>query len=229
MAAARQRRILLDVSDNVPPIRDEKRPVCEEWLQSIDFLAPGKDQGVWITIVQNWEQFLKETKTKITGSGASRRHIQGPAAKKREAIKQAFWERVDGLEALSERWPAKARRIINQTAKGPNAGPFELLAAIWDLEKRRRYQSMWTSMICFLVWAINNDRESLEDMGLELDEAVKEDILDIGMVAVAPASSWFMGDDTPEDLIQAFLTKLITDESVIARKNPLLWWICILV
>ncbi|KAJ4152177.1 hypothetical protein NW765_017686 [Fusarium oxysporum] len=114
MAAAQPRRILSDVSDNVPPIRNEERPVCEEWLQSIGFLAPGKDQDVWVTIVQNWEQFLKATKTKITGSGASRRYIQGPATKKREAIKQAFWERVDGLEALSECWPVKALRTINQ-------------------------------------------------------------------------------------------------------------------
>ncbi|PNP59307.1 hypothetical protein FNYG_14945 [Fusarium nygamai] len=91
MAAARPTRILLDVSDNVSPIKDEERPVCEEWLQSVGFLAPGKDQDMWVAIVRNWEQFLKATKTKITGSGASHRFVQGPAAKKREAIKGAFW------------------------------------------------------------------------------------------------------------------------------------------
>ncbi|EXK76052.1 hypothetical protein FOQG_19189 [Fusarium oxysporum f. sp. raphani 54005] len=228
MAAARPTRILLDVSDNVSPIKDEERPLCEEWLQSVGFLAPGKDQDMWVAIVQNWEQFLKATKTKITGSGASRRFVQGPAAKKREAIKGAFWEKMDGLEGLSERWPVKARRTINQAAEWPDARPFESLAAIWDLDKRRRYQSMWTSMICFLVWTIDNDRESLEDMGLELDEELEEDIVDISL-AVAPGSDFFADDDDPKDAIQGFLTKLITDESVTARKNPLLWWTSILV
>jgi hypothetical protein len=194
----------------------------------LNFLAPGKDQDVWVTIVQNWEQFLKATKTKITGSGASRRFIYGPAAKKREAIKQAFWERVDGLEALSERWPVKARRTINQTAEGPDAGPFESLAATWDLDKRRRYQSMWTSMICFLVWTIDNDPEGLIDMGLELDEELEEDIVDISL-AVAPESNIFGDVEDPTDAIQGFLTKLITDEFATAQKNPLLWWTSILV
>ncbi|RYC79010.1 hypothetical protein BFJ63_vAg18111 [Fusarium oxysporum f. sp. narcissi] len=50
MAAARPRRILSDVSDNVPPLRDEERPVYEEWLQCISFLTPGKDLDVWVTI-----------------------------------------------------------------------------------------------------------------------------------------------------------------------------------
>ncbi|KAF5703585.1 flavin containing protein [Fusarium mundagurra] len=77
MAAARPTRILLDVSDNVSPIKDEERPLCEEWLQSVGFLAPGKDQDMWVAIVQNWEQFLKTTKTKITGSDATRRFVLG--------------------------------------------------------------------------------------------------------------------------------------------------------
>ncbi|KAL5610576.1 hypothetical protein FOBRF1_006693 [Fusarium oxysporum] len=227
MAVARPTRILLDVSDNVSHIKDEERPLCEEWLQSVGFLAPGKDQDMWVAIVQNWEQFLKATKTKTTGSGASRRFVQGPPAKKREAIKGAFWENMDGLEGLSERWPVKARRTINQTAEGPDARPFESLAAIWDLEKMRRYQSMWTRMICFLVWTIDNDRESLKDMGLELDEELEEGIVDISQ-AVAPGSNFFADDDDPKDAIQGFLTKLITDKSATARKNPLFWWTSIL-
>ncbi|PNP59300.1 hypothetical protein FNYG_14947 [Fusarium nygamai] len=228
MAAARPTRILQDVSDNVSLIKDEERPLCEEWLQSVGFLAPGKDQDMWVAIVQNWEHFLKATKTKITGSGATRRFVQGPAAKKCEAIKGAFWGKMDGLEELSERWPVKARWTVNQTAEGPDARPFESLAAIWDLDKRRRYQAIWTSMICFLVWSIDNDRASLEDMGLELDEELEEYIVDISL-AVALGSNFFVDDDDTEDAIQWFLTKLITDESATARKNPLLWWTAILV
>ncbi|KAH6985570.1 hypothetical protein EDB80DRAFT_733096 [Ilyonectria destructans] len=224
----RPRQTLMRAADDVPPIRAEERPICEEWLRSIGFLAPGQDEELWHTIVGNWERFLKATKTRITGSGASRRVIQSAAAKQREAVKQAFWDRIDGLEALSERWPVKARLTLNQSVEGPDARPFESLAAIWLLEKRRRFQSMWTGLICFLAWSIKNDEESLEEMGLELDEEEKEDVLDLGMT-VMPGSDWFMGDDDPGDILQGFLTRMITGESVNARMNPLLWWTAILV
>ncbi|KAM5360674.1 hypothetical protein ACJA88_014744 [Fusarium oxysporum] len=227
MASSRPAQRFLSVADALP-IRDEEWPICEEWLRSIGFLAPGQDQEVWDTIVRTWERFLKATETKITRSGASHRFFQGPAAKKREAIKVAFWERIDELDGLSERWPVKARKIINQTAEGPDAGPFESLAAVWDLDKRRRYQSVWTSMICFLAWTIDNDPESLLAMGLELDEELEEDIVDISL-AVAPNSDIFGDSEDPMEAIQGFLTKLITVESASARKNPLLWWTSILV
>ncbi|KAH6961729.1 hypothetical protein BKA56DRAFT_737077 [Ilyonectria sp. MPI-CAGE-AT-0026] len=222
----RPRQTLMPVADDVLPIREEERPICEAWLRSIGFLAPGEDEELWDAIVRNWECFLKATKTRITGSGASRRVTQSAAAKQREAVKQAFWDRIDGLEALSERWPVKARLALNQSAEGPDARPFESLAAIWLLGKRRRFQSMWTSLICFLVWSLKDDEESLEEMGLELDEDEKEDILD---VAAMPGSDWFMDDDDPGDALQGFFTKAITGESVEARRNPLLWWTAILV
>ncbi|KAJ4177618.1 hypothetical protein NW759_017412 [Fusarium solani] len=229
MAAARPTQRFLSVADDVLPIRDEERPICEEWLRSIGFLAPGQDQDVWDTIVQNWEQFLKATKTRIVKSGASRRFIQGLGAKQRERIKQAFWERVDGLEGLSERWPVAARQTINKAAEGPDASPFESLAAIWDLDKRRRYQSIWTSLICFLVWSIGQDVGSLEEMGLELDEKQKKDIMEINLAARLDASIYLLADEDLEALIQGFLTSLLRDDSVVARRNPLLWWTAVLV
>ncbi|EXL39945.1 hypothetical protein FOCG_17447 [Fusarium oxysporum f. sp. radicis-lycopersici 26381] len=210
MASSRPAQRYLSVA-NALPIRDEERPICGEWLRSIGFLAPGQDQ-----------------ETKITRSGASHRFVQGLAAKKRKAIKVAFWERIDELDGLSKRWLVKARKIINQTAEGPNAGPFESLAAVWDLDKRRRYQSVWTSMICFLAWIIDNNPESLLAMGLELDEELEEDIVDISL-AVAPNSDIFGDSEDPMEVIQGFLTKLITVESASAQNNPLLWWTSILV
>ncbi|KAF4984327.1 hypothetical protein FDECE_17114 [Fusarium decemcellulare] len=153
---SRSTQILLDVSDDVLPIRDEEQPICEEWLRSVGFLVPGEEQEVWKAIVQNWERFLKATRTKIMGSGASRRLVQ----------------------------------------------------------KHGRQEAQ--------------DEETLEDMGLELNDEDEEDIVDIGL-AVDPSPSLFMDDDDPSDLIQGFLTRLIMDESAVARKNPLLWWTAILV
>lgn len=231
MAARREerpRQTLMRV-DDVPPIRAEERPICKEWLRSIGFLVPGEDEEVWHAILRNWKRFLKATNTRITGSGAARRVVKSADAKQREAVKQAFWDRIDGLEAVSERWPAKARLALNQSAEGPNARPFESLAARWLLGKRRRFQSMWTGLVCFLVWSIKKKEESLEEMGLVLDEDKKEDVLDV-VVAVTPGSGCFMDDDdNPGDELQGLFTKMITDEPAKAQRNPLLWWTAILV
>ncbi|KAM5360679.1 hypothetical protein ACJA88_014749 [Fusarium oxysporum] len=190
--------MLMHIADDVLPIKEEERPICEDWLRPIGFLVPGQDEGLWHAIVENWERFLKATNTRITGSGATRRVKQSAAAKQREAIKQAFWDRMDGFETLSERWPVKARLALNQ------------------------------SLICFLTWSIKVDEESLEEMGLNLDEEKKEDLLDLGLMAM-PGSDWFMNDDDSGDIIQGFLTRMITDESVNVRMNPVLWWTAILV
>ncbi|KAH6972563.1 hypothetical protein EDB80DRAFT_743808 [Ilyonectria destructans] len=224
----RPNQILMLVAEDVVPIMAEERPLCEEWLRSIGFLAPGEDEEVWQAILRNWERFLKATKTRITGSGAARRVVQSADAKQREAIKQTFWDRIDGLEALSERWPAKARLTLNQSAEGPDARPFESLAARWLLGRRRRFQSMWTGLACFLVWCIKEDDESLEEMGLELDEEDMEDVLDV-MVAATPGRGWVMDNDDPGDALQGLFAKALTDRSAKAQSNLLLWWTAILI
>ncbi|KAH6972647.1 hypothetical protein EDB80DRAFT_758072 [Ilyonectria destructans] len=186
----RPNQILMLVAEDVVPIMAEERPLCEEWLRSIGFLAPGEDE----------ERFLKATKTRITGSGAARRVVQSADAKQREAIKQTFWDRIDGLEALSER----------------------------VLGRRRRFQSMWTGLACFLVWCIKEDDESLEEMGLELDEEDMEDVLDV-MVAATPGRGWVMDNDDPGDALQGLFAKALTDRSAKVQSNLLLWWTAILI
>ncbi|KAK2686464.1 hypothetical protein QWA68_015134 [Fusarium oxysporum] len=188
--------MLMHIADDVLPIKEEERPICEDWLRPIGFLVPGQDEGLWHAIVENWERFLKATNTRITGSGATRRVKQSAAAKQREAIKQAFWDRMDGFETLSERWPVKTVRVTG----GDMAVAKEATV----------------------------DEESLEEMGLNLDEEKKEDLLDLGLMAM-PGSDWFMNDDDSGDIIQGFLTRMITDESVNVRMNPVLWWTAILV
>lgn len=53
---------------------------------------------------------------------------------------------------------------------------------------------MWAGLVCVLVWSIKEKEESLEEMGLVLDEDGKEDVLDV-VVAVTPGSGCFMNDD----------------------------------
>ncbi|KAH7248398.1 hypothetical protein B0J15DRAFT_514441 [Fusarium solani] len=86
----------------------------------------------------------------------------------------------------------KATKTRITGAEGPDARPFESLAAIWLLQKRRRFY--------------------LEETGLNLDDEKKEDLLDLG-VMVMPGLGWFMNDDDLGDIIQGFLTRIITDES----------------
>ncbi|KAH7130870.1 hypothetical protein EDB81DRAFT_660649, partial [Dactylonectria macrodidyma] len=74
--------------------------------------------------------------------GSARQFVQSADAKQCEAIKQTYWERIDEFEALSERYPEKTHFTLNQSAEGPDARPFESLAAKQLLGKRRRFQSM---------------------------------------------------------------------------------------
>ncbi|KAH8891086.1 hypothetical protein GQ53DRAFT_865710 [Thozetella sp. PMI_491] len=39
----------------VPPIQEEDRAACEEWLSSGGFLAPGQDEETWEAIQAGWE------------------------------------------------------------------------------------------------------------------------------------------------------------------------------
>ncbi|KAK6703758.1 hypothetical protein QX201_010736 [Fusarium graminearum] len=98
-------------------------------------------------------------------------------------IQSAFWNDLDGMEGMTERWPQAARAALNSmdgrgdSDDGGNQNAFETLAAVWDLGKRRRYQSIWTSLVGFITHA--HSRGTLEDMGMRLTESQLDDILDI--------------------------------------------------
>ncbi|KAK6221474.1 hypothetical protein QIS74_04767 [Colletotrichum tabaci] len=143
----------------------------------------------------------------------------------RQAIQTAFWHGADGLEGLAERWPAAARRVLMQAAEGPHALPFESLDPKWLLDRRRRFQSMWTGLVCFLVYS--KQHGTLEQMGLLLNEARTDDLLDVVQdVTVASV----LGDTNRLfNSTLDFLTGSIVDKEATTHTNVIPWWTAVLV
>lgn len=210
------------VRDHVPAIRAEERPACEAWLHSIGFLGPGRDGDEWEAIKKNWVGFLKATRPPARAAG---RAAGGRDHRDRRAIQMAFWEGADGLEGLAERWPAVARRVLTQAAEGPHAAPFESLGAKWLLEGRRRFQSVWTGLVCFLTYS--QRQGTLGQMGLLLDKTQLKDLLKLHEELAAASAEG--NTDSVFDSVVAFILGSVTDNRATAHKNAILWWTAVLV
>lgn len=99
-----------------------------------------------------------------------------------------------------------------------------------NLQKRRRENSIWTGLVCFLIHSY--DEGTLEEMGLKLSEGLCDSIMDVTEAVV-----WHGGiGQSPnrtrsplEDAVEELLMELITDPKVTFQTNPLLWWVGILV
>jgi hypothetical protein len=151
--------------------------------------------------------------------------------KTRFHIQAAVWLQFDLLETLAERWPAPVRTIVNQAGLGSEQGPFESWAAKTTLTQRRRGNSIFAALICFLVHS--HDEGTLEEMGLKLSNSLLDSIMD-----VTEADAWH-GRSTlertnrapgpVEEAVAELVTELITDPKATCRTNPLLWWVGVLV
>lgn len=141
-----------------------------------------------------------------------------------------MWLQFDVLQSLAERWPIPVRTIVNRAGLGTEQGPFEGWAAKINLTKRRRGDSIFAGLVCFLVYS--HAEGTLEEMGLELSE----DMID-SIMSVSEADAWhgriFQSMDRDsgpvEGAIEELVTELTTDPKATYRTNPLLWWIGILV
>lgn len=231
MADANHAGFALVVDLDTPAIKDAQRPACEAWLQEIDFLAPGgQDEAVWKEIKRYWAAFI--TATRRPGGVHNRR-----------AVQRAVWGWMDEREGLSERWPEEARRRLNCAADGPGAGPFESLAPKWQLERRRRQQTVWTSLVCFLEWAYHEG--ALGRMGLDLpaadmtsrrSEQAKEKDEHGNLLVELVEALVFAGDRAQvEACIGSLLSDTLARDTVrkprryMAQTNILIWWTAVLV
>ena len=228
-----------DEKYDVPPLRDADRSGCEAWLSSIDFLWPSTDDIVWDKIQKNWISFLTATSLKPNTILAPNRkvvriHPESVNANAqrfrqdrlfRRKVQKALWERIDSLEALSERWPPRPRLILNQATDETAVSPFESLVPNPLLRWQRRLNAVWTSLVCFLLYS--SDEGTLDEMGLHLNEDLADDILDIKQDELM--SGCEQGKINLQASIHALLTRLITDTTATPHGNPLLWWMAILV
>jgi hypothetical protein len=231
---------------DVPPIHENDRAGYQSWLRSTGFRA-ASHPDTWQAIKANWIGFLSASggkpsavlapnRKKVQFHGGSEtqqqrdNHRFQTDRQTRRAVQIAVWKVFDSLEALTERWPAQARRILNQVTDLTSTKPFQTLVARPSLHQRRRFNAVWTSLLCFLVYAYD-DEGSLEEMGLRLSEEMSDSILDIAEAevwSIAPPSM-----DGPmgqlEAAVEALCLEMIMDPEPTITTNPLLWWMGVLV
>ncbi|KAL3584464.1 hypothetical protein FPOAC2_14244 [Fusarium poae] len=249
-----------EVRHSIAPLSETQRAGCKTWLQEMNFLRPGEeeDEEVWAKIKRNWIGYLSATSptpevalapnrkvVQFTGGDEDDDGVENARGQKRRfaddrrrrmIIQSAFWNDLDGMEAMTERWPRAARVALNSMDEGNGGdgdqGAFESLAAVYDLGKRRRYQSIWTSLVGFI--AHSHSEGTLVEMGLRLMESQIDDILDIeqeiwqiDMRAIARRREKGGFEDVWVPIRQLLMKTLRKAKST-PRNNPLVWWIAVL-
>lgn len=244
-------------------LSDAERAACGAWLQEVNFLRPGKEEHdeVWEKIKRNWVGYLSATSpTPEAALAPNRKVIQfrnddedegneeevaeqrrrfADDRRRRTTVEAAFWNGLDGIEAMTERWPQAARAALNSMDGGDVGdggdrcpGAFESLAAVYDLGERRRYQSMWTSLVGFIAHSL--DEGTLEEMGMRLTESQVDDILDVEQeiwqvdlraIARRRGKGGFENVWAP---IQQLLMEALRKPESTPRNNPILWWVAVL-
>jgi hypothetical protein len=134
------------------------------------------------------------------------------------------------LEGLTERWPPQTRRILNQVTDPTSTKLFQTLVTRPSLRQQRRFNAVWTSLLCFLVCAYE-DEGSLEEMGLRPSDEMYDSIFDI-----VEADAWSVGphsQDGPmgqlEAAVEALCLEMNMDHEPTTTTNPLLGWMAVLV
>ncbi|KAH7199105.1 uncharacterized protein B0J16DRAFT_258969 [Fusarium flagelliforme] len=239
-----------DARHSIAPLSDADRTACNGWLQDMNFLRPGEqeDDVVWAKIRGNWIAYLSATSDAPEaalaphgGDGPEDRREQrrrfSDDRQRRMIIQSAFWNDLDAMEGMAERWPRAARAALNSMdsrddSEDGDQGAFETFAAVWDLGKRRQYQSIWMSLVGFITYA--HSRGTLESMGMRLTESQIDDILDIEQevwqvdlraIARRREKGGFEDVWVP---IQQLLMKALKNPKSTPRNNPLVWWVAVL-
>ncbi|KAM0360992.1 hypothetical protein ACHAO7_012031 [Fusarium culmorum] len=227
----------------------------------MNFLHPGQaeDEEIWAEIKRNWVAYLSATspmpeaalvpnrKAVQLREDSEDRHGRENAReqrlrfaddrRRRMTIQSAFWNDLDVMENMAERWPRVARAALNSMDGGDDddggRGAFERPAAAYDLGKRRQYQSIWTSLVGFIAHA--HSEGALEDMSLRLTESQIDDILDIeqeiwqvDLGAIARMREKGGGFENVWVPIQEVLMKALKKPKSTPRNNLLVWWIAVL-
>lgn len=225
------------------PLDEQTQSSCLVWLDRAGAAMVFGDER-WKLIVDNWCLFLQETRRR-PGAARTLHTTINPIV--RPVINAALWDHLDGLDALSERWPEEARLQLRVGMDGGNGSLLPLVATRGQVGRRRRLQSVWLSLVCFLVWCVDKDdqhdgmedpvEEFMEDeggtlgtMGLRLSEELRgrlHTLVDTLVFPVAPSA-----EEMKEDIarqVQGFIYAALCEPDASVRSNPVLWWVNILV
>jgi hypothetical protein len=234
-----------DEQQNLPSVNARHIPILKTWLTTVDSPA-ASETTTWLTIKSNWISFLAATgKNPSTVLAPNRKRVQwgnGPESdaqakkrfqhdqRERLSIQGAIWRLFDGKEALVERWPRETRLVINRVVESNCQSA--LVALMDDFGKQRRFNSVWSSMICFLLYCHDEEDGTLGKMGLQLSEDLQDDLLDITQALIyedypKPGDAGEVG--LVEQELHSFIHNILTDSTSGPETNPLLWWTIVLV
>lgn len=184
-----------EVLHGMTRLSDTDRAACEGWIQEMNFLRPGEedDEEIWGKIKKNWIGYLSATSPMPDAALAPNRKVVwfrsgdededgnedageqkcrfAQDRRRRMIIQSAFWNGLDMIEAMAERWPRAARAALysmDTEGEGEERGASESLAAVYDLGRQGRYQAIWTSLVGFIPQS--HDEGTLEEMGMRLSE-----------------------------------------------------------
>lgn len=115
-------------------------------------------------------------------------------------INSQIIKQFDKKGTAPEQWPMTIRVMMNRETETSNPGPFETWGGPSGLEMRKQTTQVWTDMLTFLVleyhtnnisWSADGDTLTIGGeeggsasgnfiaMGLEFEEDLEEDLLDI--------------------------------------------------
>jgi hypothetical protein len=218
---------------DVPILKDVGRlEFYKSWLESVG--APTADQ--WSAIRRNWISFLSATSTRPNADLAPNRKRPQNASKQlsaaesdierfqhdrrvRAAIQVAVFDAFGMEERKAERWPRQARLIVNRACCPTATESFRTICGKANLGKRSRYQAVWASLICFLVYAYENVG-MLEEMGLSLAEITENNVVDV---------LEDIQDGIQRELEGSVAILVLNIITPTASNSPVLWWLKVLV
>lgn len=214
-----------------PAMLEADREACKEWLCAVDF---PEDAMTWHRIQRQWVAFLSSTCREpdcILAPDAKRdegrfRRDRRLRLKMRFAVTGTLTvASLPGMEAMTERWPARVRTLLNEQDDLRRGTALETLAPAWEIGRRQRCMAMWHTMVSFLLFCIEEDEAALEGLGLKLDDDLLDELLDIRIMARSEKLSteanalWGTWGE-----IRTMVTSAMGRPCSTAKNNPLLWW-----
>ncbi|KAH7357969.1 hypothetical protein B0T11DRAFT_340345 [Plectosphaerella cucumerina] len=237
--AARVPSEFLDEQEQAaPPLNIDQ---CWQWLQAVGF---PQDAATWQRIKTKWIAFLSATSKapdNVLAPDKKLIRFEDDTDSERFRNDRDFRLKVrwavtgspdcdNGssltiLESKTERWPHRARVFLNKHDPLRHGEALETLAPIWELARRQRAMSMWTTMVSFAQYCHGDN--ALEGLGLKLDEEAEDDLFDIShdllrfRLRLRQAGSGLT--DTWHSLHRMFSTAMRQPQAT-ARNNLILWW-----
>ncbi|KAM0540354.1 hypothetical protein ACHAO7_011263 [Fusarium culmorum] len=208
------------------PIPEERSTACQNWIGYLSATSPTPE----VALAPNRKvvQFTggDEDDDGVENARGQKRRFADDR-RRRMTIQSAFWNDLDGIEAMTERWPRAPRAALNSIDEG-NGG----------METKARLRASQPSMI-----SVNDGDTSrsgracegtLEEMGMRLTESQIDDILDVEQevwqvdlkaIARNREKGGFEYIWVP---IRQLLMKTLRKAQSTPRNNPHVWWIAVL-